>query len=305
MRKMNAIRIHKQGGPESLSYEQAPKPSPAPEDALVRVHAAAITPSEFSWHLNRDKPVILSHEMSGVVAEVGATVSEVRVGDPVYGLVDFSRDGAAAEFVAVKAADLALKPACLDHVHAAAMPLSALTAWQGLRVHAQVQAGQRVLIHGGAGGVGSYAVQLARWLGAETIATVSSVNAAFVKELGADRVIDYTTSRFEDVIRDVDLVLDTVGGDVLNRSWRVLKRSGILMSVAEKPLPAMAAEGGIRAVYFIVEPNRDHLTDLAALADRGIIKPIVSAVFPLAQAREAYELGLRGHMRGKIVLRVD
>ena len=305
MQKMNAVRIHKRGGPEALVYEHAPKPCPAPDDALVRVHAAAITPAEFSWQLAWNKPVIPSHEMAGVVAEVGATVSEVKVGDQVYGLVDFSRDGAAAEFVAVRAADLALKPKSLDYVQASAMPLSALTAWQGLRIHARLQAGQRVLIHGGAGGVGSYAVQLAKWLGAEIFATASAANAEFVKALGADLVIDYTTTRFDDVVSDVDMVFDTVGGDALERSRKVLKRSGILLSVAEKPSQETAADLGIRAVYFIVEPNRGHLTELAGLADQGIIRPIVSAVFPLVQAREAYQAGLRGHMRGKNVLRVD
>lgn len=287
-----------------MVYEQAPKPCPAPEDALVRVHAAAITPTEFSWLDSWSKPIIPSHEMSGVVTEVGATVCEVNVGDPVYGLVDFSRDGAAAEFVAIRAVDLALKPKSLGHVQASAMPLSALTAWQGLRVHARLKAGQRVLIHGGAGGVGSYAVQLAKWLGAETLATASSVNAGFVKELGADRVIDYTRSRFENLVSDVDVVLDTVGGEVLSRSWKVLARSGILLSVAEKPSQVIAADLGVRALYFIVEPNRNHLSELAGLADQGIMRPIVSAVFPLAQARQAYELGLCGHMRGKNVLQI-
>jgi NADPH:quinone reductase-like Zn-dependent oxidoreductase len=305
MQEMNAVRIYKPGGPESVVYERAPKPIPAPDDALVRVHAAAISPGEFSWFQDWSKPLIPSHEMSGVVAAIGATVREVNVGDAVYGLVDFSRDGAAAEFAALRAADLAPKPRSLDHVGACTMTLSALTAWQALRVHARLQAGQRVLIHGGAGGVGSYAVQLAKWMGAQTIATASAVNAAFVKELGADQVIDYTTARFEDAVREVDLVLDTVGGDALNRSWKVLQRGGTLLSVAEEPSAATAAGLGIRAVYFIVEPDRGHLIELAELADRGILKPIVSAVYPLARAREAYEMGVCGHMRGKIVLRAD
>jgi NADPH:quinone reductase-like Zn-dependent oxidoreductase len=304
MEKMKAVRIHQQAGPEGLIYEEAPKPSPAPEDALVRVQAAAITPTEFSWHLDWSKPVIPSYEMAGIVTALGATASEVRIGDQVYGLVDFSRDGAAAEYVAVRAADLALKPKSLDYVAAAVMPLSALTAWQALRVHARLQAGQRVLIHGGAGGVGSYAVQLAKWIGAQALATASATNADFVKELGADRVIDYTRSRFEEVVSGVDLVLDTVGGDVLNRSWKVLKPAGMLMSVAEKPPETLTALG-VRTLYFIVEPNAGHLTELAALADRGIIRPVVAAVFPLDRARDAYEMGLRGHMRGKIVLRVS
>ncbi len=304
MQEMNAVRIYKPE-PKSVVYERVPRPILAPDDALVRTHAAAISPGEFSWYQDWSKPLIPSHEMSGVVAATGAAVTDVDVGDAVFGLVDFSRDGAAAEFVAIKAAHLAPKPASLDHVGACTMTLSALTAWQALRVHAPLERGQRVLIHGGAGGVGSYALQIAKWIGAHTIATASAVNAAFVKELGADEVIDYTTTRFEDTLRDVDVVMDTVGGDALNRSWKVLRRGGSLLSVAEEPSAATAAELGIRAVYFIVEPDRGHLTELAELADRGILKPIVSAVYPLARAREAYELGARGYMRGKIVLRID
>ena len=304
MEEMNAVHIYRPH-PDSVVYERVPKPVAAPDEALVRVHAAAISPGEFSWFQDWSKPLIPSHEMSGVVAAIGSEVTEVEVGDEVFGLVDFARDGAAAEFVAIKAAHLAPKPASLDHVGASTVTLSALTAWQALRVHAPLERGQRVLIHGGAGGVGSYALQIAKWIGARTIATASAVNAAFVKELGADEVIDYTTARFEDTLRDVDLVSDTVGGDALSRSWKVLRRGGTLLSVAEEPPAAAADELGIRAVYFIVEPDRGHLTELAELADRGILKPIVSAVYPLARAREAYELGARGHMRGKIVLRVD
>src|SRR5581483_4830608 len=246
MEEMNAVHIYRPH-PDSVVYERVPKPVAAPDEALVRVHAAAISPGEFSWVQDWSKPLIPSHEMSGVVAAVGAAVREVEVGEAVFALIDFSRDGAAAEFAAVRAADLAPMPKSLDHIGACTITLSALTAWQALRVHGRLQAGQRVLIHGGAGGVGSYAVQLARWMGAQTIATASAVNAAFVKELGASQVIDYTTARFEDVVRAVDLVLDTPGGNALNRSWKVLRRGGTLMSVAEEPSAATAAELGIRA----------------------------------------------------------
>jgi NADPH:quinone reductase-like Zn-dependent oxidoreductase len=242
--------------------------------------------------------------MSGVVAEVADDVRDLAVGDEVYGVPAFDRDGAAAEYVAVRASEVAHKPMSIDHVGAAAVPLSALTAWQALRVHGSVSAGQRVLIHGGAGGVGSFAVQLAKHFGAETIATASAANAAFVRELGAERVIDYTDAPFDSFVYNVDFVLDTVGGRTLARSWRVLKRGGTIVSVAEKPVERCAAALGARGIFFIVEPNRGQLAHLARYVDEGWLKPIISRVFPFGQARDAYEFGLRGHMRGKVVLAV-
>ena len=303
-RKMNAVRLHRSGGTQELVFEQVPRPRPGSGEVLVRVIAAAISPAEFSWLGEITKPIIPSHEMSGVVEEVGSEVADVRVGDQVYGLPDFGGDGAAADYAVIRVQALAPKPRSIDHVGAAAMPLSALTAWQALRVHGAIASGQRVLIHGGAGGVGSYAVQLARHFGAETIATASRTNAEFVSELGADRVIDYGEQQFDSLVSDVDLVLDTVGGKTLERSWNVLKRGGALISVAEEPSQERAASLGVRAIYFIVEPNRAHLIELAKLADAGHLRPIVSKTFPLSHAREAYEFGSRGHMRGKIVLNI-
>ncbi len=303
--KMNAVRIHHSGGPEALIYERAPRPRIEPNQVLLRVRAAAISPNELSWLRDITRPTILSHEVSGIVAEVGAEVGHIKAGDAVYGLPAFTRDGAAAEYIAVYPDEVAPKPASIDHILAAAIPLSGLTAWQALRVHAPVIAGQRVLIHGGAGGVGSFAVQLARHFGAQTIATASRRNAPFVRELGADRVIDYSKEPFDSLVNDVDLVFDTVGGETLERSWNVLKRGGTVISVAEEPSAKRAAALGVRAIYFIVEPNHDHLVEVGTLVEEGMLRPIVSTVLPLAQARDAYELGLRGHMRGKIVLRVD
>jgi NADPH:quinone reductase-like Zn-dependent oxidoreductase len=302
---MKAIRIHHSGGPDALLYEEAPRPQTGTGEVLVRVSAAGISPNELSWLGDITKPTIPSHEVSGVVAAVGAEVPELEVGDEVYGLPAFARDGAAAEYVAVRGTEVARKPNSVDHIHAAAIPLSALTAWQALRVHASVTSGQRVLVHGGAGGVGSFAVQLAKHFGAETIATASAVNAVFVKELGADQVIEYTDEPFDCVVRNVDFVLDTVGGEALARSWRVLKPGGTIVSIVEKPSQEVSRTLGARGIYFIVEPNHEQLTELAKLVDSRVLCPFVSKVFPLEQAREAYELGLRGHMRGKIVLRVD
>ncbi len=302
---MSAVRIHHPGGPAALVYERAPRPRIKADQVLVRVHAAAITPTELSWPRDITRPTIPSHEMSGVVAEVGAEVDRLKVGDAVYGLPAFARDGAAAEYVAVYPDEIASKPISIDHILAASIPLSGLTAWQALCIHAPVVAGQRVLIHGGAGGVGSLAVQLARHLGAQTIATASTRNAAFVRELGADRVIDYSHEPFDSLVEKVDLVFDTVGGEALERSWEVLKPGATVISVAEEPSGKRAAALAARAIYFIVEPNHGHLAELGRLVDEGALRPIVSSVLPLAQARDAYELGLRGHMRGKIVLRVE
>jgi NADPH:quinone reductase-like Zn-dependent oxidoreductase len=306
---MKAVRLHARGGPERLIYEEAPKPTIGPGDALVRVHAVAITPTELSWsatYTTRDKrerlPAIPGHELSGVVEAVAANVTGVTPGDAVYALTDFWRDGGAAEFVAIRAADLPPKPQSLDHVHAAAVPLSALTAWQALFDQASLASGQRVLIHGAAGGVGTFAVQLARWRGAHVIGTASARNAPFLRDLGADEVIDYTTTRFEDKVRDVDLVLDAVGGDTLERSWSVVKRGGVLVTVAGEVSPDKAATHGVRGVFFIVEPNSSQLIQIARLIDAGSIRPIVEVVLPLSRARDAYKQGLRGHTRGKLVL---
>ena len=308
---MNAIRIHEVGGPERMVYEQAPRPRLASGEALVEVYAAALTPAELTWketwadHSGKSRlPVIPSHEVSGVVAAVGEGVADPKPGAAVFGLTDFSRDGAAAEFVAVRAADLALKPRSIGHLHAAAMPLSALTAWQALFDHGGLVAGQRVLIHGAAGGVGSFAVQLARAKGAEVIAVASGRHREFLQGLGANMVVDYETARFEDVAHGVDLVLDTVGGEALKRSWAVLKPGATLVSIAEPPPESDAARTGARGTFFIVEPNRVQLSELARLSDAGQLRTFVSKVFALSHARAAYETLLRGHLRGKIVLRV-
>jgi NADPH:quinone reductase-like Zn-dependent oxidoreductase len=239
-----------------------------------------------------------------VVDEIAPGVTDVKVGEAVYGLASFCRDGSAAEYIAVRAADLAPKPNTLDHVQAASVPLAALTAWQAFFDHASVTKGKRVLIHGAAGGVGVFAVQIASWVGAEVIATASASNHDFLGEIGADQVIDYTQLRFEDEVEDVDIVLDAVGGDTLDRSFGVLRRGGALVSVAAEPSPEKAKEFGVRALYFIVEPNRTQLMEIAHLIDAGKIRPILDTVLPLDQARQAFERGLSNHARGKIVLRV-
>jgi NADPH:quinone reductase-like Zn-dependent oxidoreductase len=264
---VKAVRQHPPGGPGSLVYEEVETPEPGPGEALVRVHAAAITRNELDWPSNR-LPAIPSYELSGVVASVGPE-ADVAVGDEVYALADFDRDGAAAEYAVVRAEHLAPKPRNLDHVESAAIPLAALSAWQGLFVHGGLEEGQRVLIHGATGGVGHLAVQLARWRGAH---------------LAGD---------------DVDLVFDTGGGERLERSPAQVRRGGLLVSIAEEPPSA----DGISSIYFVVEPSREQLVELAGVAESGELRPTVAAAFELAEARQAFER-LEQRPRGKIVLRV-
>jgi len=309
---MKAIRIHGRGGPDHLVYEDAPQPHPGPGEVLVRVYATGVIANELKWSATYEtkegsKRVlpIPGHDLSGVVKEMGPGVSTLTRGSEVYALMAFDRDGVEAEYTIALPSELAPKPHTLDHVQAAAVPLTALTAWQALFEHASLVAGQTVLIHGAAGGVGVFAVQLAHWAGAHVIATASARNSDFLRELGANEIIDYTTTRFEEVVHDVDLVFDLVGGDTLERSWQVVKPGGVLVSVVS-PQPSFeeAKVHGVRPVWFVVEPNREQLIQIGALIDAGRIRPIIETVLPLSQARQAYEQGARGHTRGKIVLRV-
>jgi NADPH:quinone reductase-like Zn-dependent oxidoreductase len=297
---MNAVRARGAGGLEQLAYERAPLPTVLADDALVEVHAAAITRGELGWP--DAWPSIPAHDLSGVVVEVGDEAEGVQVGDSVYGLIDFARPGAAAEFAAVRAADLAPRPETLDHVSAAAVPLPALTAWQALFDHAGLEPGQRVLVQGAAGSVGVYAVQLARWRGAHVVGTASAANLELVRDLGADEVVDYAASGLEDV-GELDLVLDTVGGEALSRSLGLLRSGGRLVAVAEPAPEEAAAAAGVEATFFIVEPSRSQLVELGRLVDERRLRPVVRSVFPLEAARAAFE-EVDGAHGGKVVLRV-
>jgi NADPH:quinone reductase-like Zn-dependent oxidoreductase len=310
MSTMHAVRGHRRGGPEQLTYESAPRPVAGAGEVLVTVRSASITSGELGWDATwTDRfdgsgsprtPVIPSKEVSGVVARLGTGVTDWAPGDEVYGLIPFTRDGAAAEFTAVPAAVLAAKPLQLDHDRAAALPLAGLTAWQGLVRHGGLHSGSRVLVHGGAGGVGSVAVQVAAALGASVTATAAAGAADFVRELGADQVVDYRAERFEEHVKDVDLVLDTVGGDTQDRSWQVLRPGGVLVSIVAPPDPSK--KGG---VFFVVEPDRAGLEELARLVAEGKLNPRVDRVVPLAEAPGAYAALEEGHRLGKIVLRVS
>ncbi len=309
---MKAIRIHGRGGPDHLVYEDAPQPHPGEGEVLVQVYAAGIIANELKWDETyqtttgspRDLP-IPGRDLSGVVEEVGPGVTALVKGAEVYAMLGYGRDGAEADYTIALPNELAPKPGKLDHEQAAAVPLSALTAWQALFDQAHLAAGQTVLIQGGAGGVGVFAVQLAHWAGARVIATASARDRDFVRELGANEVIDYTTTRFEEVVHGVDLVFDMVGGDTLQRSWQVIQPGGLLVSiVSPQPLAGEGKEHDVRFAYFIVEPNRDELIRISELIDAGHLRPVIDTVYPLAQARQAYEQAAKGHTRGKIVLRV-
>jgi NADPH:quinone reductase-like Zn-dependent oxidoreductase len=301
---MGAVRLHAPGGPSHLVYERMETPQPGAGEVLVRVHAAAITRDELEWPVDR-LPAIPSYEFSGVVAALAADVEGVAIGDRVYALSGFDRDGAAADYAIVSKEFLAPKPRALGHVESAAIPLAALTAWQALFDHGNLKAGQRVLIHGAAGGVGSFAVQLARGRGAHVIGTASTGNVETARQLGANEVIDHTKARFESIVDQVDLVFDAVGAEeTLARSPAVLRAGGKLVSLAAEPIQKRAVERGINAVYFVVQPNRHQLIELAKLVDRGELRPTIDKVFPLADAGNAFERSLGDNRRGKIVLRV-
>ena len=239
-----------------------------------------------------------------MVEALGPGVVGFRMGDEVYSRPDLARDGAYADYIVIRASEAALKPRTLDHIHAAAMPLAALTAWQALFDAADLQEGQKVLIHGGAGGVGSFAVQLAKWKGAVVAATASAGNQEFLRDLGADQAVDYRGSPFEETVCGVDVVLDTIGGETQKRSWKSLRRGGIMVSTVNPPSDEDALLYGARKASVWVQSSARQLAELAALVDSGELRPFVETILPLAQARRAQEISQTGHARGKIVLRV-
>jgi NADPH:quinone reductase-like Zn-dependent oxidoreductase len=317
MDTMMALRAHARGGPEQLVYEQAPRPVAGPAEALVAVHAAGITFDELTWDeswTTRDgadrTPVIPAHEVSGTVLATGPGVTDPAPGDEVYALIDFDRDGAAAEYVTVPVSALARRPRSVSHVQAATLPLAALTAWQALVDHAGLARGERVLVQGGAGGVGAYAVQLAAILGGQVTATGRSHSEAFVRDLGAR---DFISSGAPDgagaqagaaAAASQDVVIDTVGGQVLADSFALLRRGGRLITLGAPPDPELAARYGVDARFFVVRPDRGELAQLAGLTDEGRLRPVVSQVFPLADGRRAYASRGQDRPPGKTVLAI-
>lgn len=310
MTTMKAVRVHEYGSPEVLRYEDAPRPVPGAGEVLVRIHATAINPVDWKVRAGHVKnwipytlPMIPGWDFSGVIESVGPGSGNWKAGDEVYGRPDLRRDGAYAEYIAVRASEIALKPKSIDHVHAAAIPLAALTAWQALFDTANLCAEQRILIHAAAGGVGNFAVQLAKWKGAWVAGTASGRNQAFLRELGVDQPVNYETTRFEEVVHDVDVILDTMAGETRDRSWQTLKPGGILVSLLGQPPVEEATARGVRTAGVLVKPSTAQLTEIAKLVDSGKLRVFIESVFPLAEANKAQELSETGHLRGKIVLR--
>ena len=304
----HAVRLHEYGGVDVLRHEKVDCGEPSTGEVRVRVLAAGVNPIDAfirQGFLKRPVPLptILGGDVSGFVDAVGAGVTGFSVGDAVYGVI--GRTGAYAEYVVAPAAVFAPKPATLDHVHAAAVPLAALTAWQMVFELAELRAGQRVLVHAAAGGVGGFAVQLAKQVGATVMATAREENASYVRELGADHVIDYRAFRFEDVAREMDLVLDLVGGETQHRSWSVLKRGGMLVTACDQPLFERAHVAGARSLRVSVRPDGGQLSEIGDLIDAGRLRVHVSETFPLADAARAHARIQTGHTRGKLVLRVS
>ncbi|MEV0603181.1 NADP-dependent oxidoreductase [Streptomyces sp. NPDC050315] len=314
---MRAITQDALGGPDVLRMSEVPRPAPLPTEVLVRVHAAGVNPIDYKTRQSGglgvlgDPPFTVGWDVSGVVEEVGFGVHTLAVGDEVYGMPWFPREAAAyAEYVTAPSRHFARKPALLNHEHAAAVPLAALTAWQTLVDAAHVTAGQRVLIHAAAGGVGHFAVQLAKHLGAHVIGTASAAKHDWLRSLGADELVDYTAVRFEDEIRDVDVVIDLVGDekdDTSTRSLATLRSGGLLIAVPSGVAPELADTArqlGLRACGFLVEPDGPALTKLAELIDKGMVKVEVEDVLPLEHAAEAHRRGEEGRTSGKLVLKV-
>jgi NADPH:quinone reductase-like Zn-dependent oxidoreductase len=315
---MQAIHVHQYGGPEQLKLEQIPRPEPQAGEVLVRVHAAGVLPADWKRQQGFFKdyfpvtfPYIPGSAVAGVVEAVGPGVTAFQPGQAVFGR---STNGAYAEYTTTAVEPpaltpktfslLALKPEALSFAEAATLSGGATTAWTALFGDGELQAGQRVLIHGAAGGVGLYAVQFAKWKGAQVIGTASTANVDFVRSLGAEIVIDYTTMPFEQVGSEVDLVLDTIGGETLRRSMEVVKPGGRLVSLLEYPSQEKAQERGIRALKNAATPTNEHLRAIAHLIEEGPVRVIVGKTFPLHEARQAHELSQSGHGRGRIVLQI-
>src|SRR6185503_13717302 len=300
---MKAIRIHNYGGPEVLKYEDAPRPKPQADEVLIRVHAAGVNPIDWKVREGHMKefwphkfPLILGWDLSGVVEELGKGVSRFKIGAEVYSCPDPTRDGAYADYIVVRESQLALKPKSLHHIRAATVPLAALTAWQALFDTAQLQPGQRVLIHAGSGGVGHLAVQLAKWKGAYVFATASTKNQDLLRKLGVDEPIDYTQQRFEDVARNIDIVLDTLGNETQERSWSVLKKGGVLVSLVQPPSEAKAKKLGVRVALLGAQPSGQQLAEIAKIIDSGKLTPVIDRILPLSEVRRAHELSQCGHI---------
>jgi len=305
---MKAIRINEFGGPNVLKLEETELPQIKADEVLIKVYASSVNPvdhkiitGEAQEKFPTKFPLTIGWDVSGVIEEAGNQVRQFSIGDAVYGRPFPTQNGAFAEYVAMKASEIALKPQSLDHLQAAAIPLAGLTAWQGLFTHGQLEKGQTVLIHGASGGVGSFAVQLAKWKGAKVIGTASSNNLAFVKQLGADEAIDYQTDLG---LADLDLVLDLIGGETQRKSLAMIRPGGRLVTTVMPEFVTEAKEKGIHLSGFTAQSIQKDLEQIAELAGNGIISPVISAILSLDEAAKAEQMGIDGHNRGKIVIKV-
>ena len=306
---MKAIVAHEYGGPNVLKYEDAPRPEPKENEVLVRVIACGVNPADplivsgkYAQQFGTHLPLIPGYDVAGVVEKTGAKVTKLKVGDGVYGYALFG--GGWAEYAVLAEGETAIKPKSLTYVEAAAVPLAALTAWQALIDAAKLSAGQTVLIHGGSGGVGSFAIQIAKARSARVIATASTANQDLLKQLGADMAIDYTKIKFEDVAKDVDVVLDPIGRDTLARSYAVVKKGGFIATLVSRPDQAELDKHGIRGASIYSHPDSNELTEITTLIEAKKIKPIVTQVVPLAEAVKAEEQAETHHTRGKVVIKI-
>ncbi|WP_216844769.1 NADP-dependent oxidoreductase [Rhodanobacter sp. L36] len=306
--QMKLVRIHAFGDSNVLSLDSVPVPELRDDEVLLRVHAASVNPVDFKIRSGgypqvgeSQLPYAMGRDASGVVQRVGKNIGSVQAGAEVYAMSDMTH-GTYAEYVILKADQCAVRPTSIDHAHAAAVPLAALTAWQGLFDHGELSNGQRVLIHGGAGGVGHMAVQFARHAGAHVIATASAHDIDFVRELGADEVIDYHGEPFEQLVKNLDVVYDLIGGDTRDRSFKVLRRGGILVSTLGEPSREKADEYGVRVVGYKAKPSGEQLTRIAALIDEGEVRAHIAKTFRLEEAAAAQDFLEKGHLRGKVVL---
>ena len=306
---MKAIVAHEYGGPNVLKYEDAPRPEPKENEVLVRAMACGVNPADplvvsgqFAQQFGTHLPLIPGYDVAGVVEKTGAKVTKLKVGDGVYGYALFG--GGWAEYAVLAEGEAAIKPKSLTYVEAAAVPLAALTAWQALIDAAKLSAGQTALIHGGSGGVGSFAIQIAKARSARVIATASMANQDLLKQLGADMAIDYTKIKFEDVAKDVDVVLDPIGRDTLARSYAVVKKGGFIATLVSRPDQAELDKHGIRGASIYSHPDSNELTEITKLIEAKKIKPIVTQVVPLNEAVKAEEQAETHHTRGKIVIKI-
>jgi len=308
---MKAVVVNEYGGPEVLKYQDAPRPEPKDDEILVRVIAAAVNPVDsyvrqgmFAKCGMDNRPAIIGYDIAGMVEKTGANAKKFKAGDKVYSYLSVMRGGGYAEFAIAKESETALKPTNINFVEAAAVPLAATTAWQALVDTAKIDKGQSVLIHGGSGGVGSFAIPIAKARGAKVIATASTAHQELLKQLGVDQAIDYTTTKFEDVVKNVDVVLNCVRADALGRSYGVVKKGGIIVSITDEPDQNECAKYGIRGSRLGAHPDAKVLEELTKLIEAGKMTPIVSQTFPLADASKAHQQIETHHTLGKIVLKV-